>query len=217
MKNNLYPILFCLIMMTSYGQVGSVGITHYALPEFTVGEILMNNGQNIRALLNYNILSEKMIFEENGKKLAITETQLNQIDTVFIKNRKFCRKEDKFLELLYFSKSALYAEYKCRLEAPGTANGYGGSSQTSSSSSFSSIEDRGIQYELSLPDGYKAKPYTIYWLKTNAKMSSFKNMKQLMKLYGNKKDLIKTYKKTHDVDYNNQESIIKLVAFLDTN
>ena len=149
------------------------------LEKFTGGDILMKNGQQVKAWLNYNSLSEQMIFDENGKKLAITENQLKLIDTIYLNNRKFCRIDNTFLELLYHSKNNLYAEYKCRLEAPGTTNGYGGNSQTSSNSSFSSIEERGIQYELSLPAGYKAKPYTIYWLKRNGKMSSFKNINQL--------------------------------------
>jgi hypothetical protein len=216
-KNKIHLLIFSLMLMPSFGQVGSPGLSHYVLAEFTGGDILMKNGQQVKAWLNYNSLSEQMIFDENGKKLAITENQLKLIDTIYLNNRKFCRIDNTFLELLYHSKNNLYAEYKCRLEAPGTTNGYGGNSQTSSNSSFSSIEERGIQYELSLPAGYKAKPYTIYWLKRNGKMSSFKNINQLMKLYSDKKALFKSFKKNHELDYNNQESIIELIKYLEAN
>lgn len=205
------------MLIPSFSQVVSSGLSHYILPQFTGGDILMKSGQKVKAWLNYNSLSEQMIFDENGKKLAITENQLNLIDTVYINNRKFCRADNTFLELLYQSENNLYAEYKCHLEAPGTTNGYGGNSQTSSSSSFSSIEERGIQYELSLPEGYKAKPYTIYWLKKNGKMTSFKNINQLMKLFNDKKEVFKSYKKNHELEYNNQESIIELIEYLETN
>jgi hypothetical protein len=40
-------------------------------------------------LLNYNSLTEEMIFENNGKKLAIGKGELELVDTVFIKDRKF--------------------------------------------------------------------------------------------------------------------------------
>jgi len=217
LKNIICFLFFSLMLLTSYGQMSSSGLSHYILPQFTDGDILMKSGQKVKAWLNYNSLSEQMIFDENGKKLAITENQLKLIDTVYINNRKFCRTDNTFLELLYQSKNNLYAEYKCRLEAPGTTNGYGGNSQTSSSSSFSSIEERGIQYELSLPDGYKAKPYIIYWLKRNGKMNSFKNINQLMNLFSDKKELYKSYKKNHELDYNNQESIVELIKYLEAN
>jgi hypothetical protein len=217
MKNNICLLIFSLMLISSFGQKGSSGLSHYVLPQFTGGDILMKNGQKIKAWLNYNSLSEQMIFDENGKKLAITENQLKLIDTIYINNRKFCRTDNTFLELLFQSESNLYAEFKCRLEAPSNASGYGGDSQTGTSTSFSSIEDRGIQYQLSLPDGYKAKPYTIYWLKRNGKMTSFKNINQLMKLFSDKKQLFKSYKKNHELDYNNQASIIKLIKYLEAN
>ncbi len=215
MKNTIYCLIFSLMLIPVYGQIGSSGLSHYVLPQFSGGDILMKNGQHLKAWLNYNSLSEQMIFDENGKKLAITENQLSLIDTVYINNRKFCRIDNTFLELLYASEHNLYAEYKCRLEAPGTTSGYGGNSQTSSNTSFTSIEERGIQYELSLPDGYKAKPYTIYWLKLDGKMANFKNINQLIKLFSDKKELIKSFKKNHELDYNNQESIIELIKYLE--
>ncbi|MCK7537431.1 MAG: hypothetical protein MZV63_43990 [Marinilabiliales bacterium] len=44
---------------------------HYIFPEFTPGTILMKSGRQYEASLNYSTLSEEMIFEDQGKKLAI--------------------------------------------------------------------------------------------------------------------------------------------------
>ena len=42
-------------------------------------------------------------------------------------------------------------------------------------------------------------------------------MKQLMKLYDYEKDLFKAYVKKYDVRYNNQESMVQLIKYLETN
>jgi hypothetical protein len=177
----------------------------------------MKSGIKNKALLDYNSLTEEMIFENNGKKLAIGKGQLELVDTVFIEDRKFITMNNKFYELVYNSKSDLYVEHKCSMIPPGKPTAYGGTSQTSAITSLSSINSGGRLYELELPEGYEIKPYTCYWLKKNGELSKFINMKQLMKLYDYKKDLFKAYVKKYDVTYNNQESIVQLIKYLETN
>jgi hypothetical protein len=177
----------------------------------------MKSGIKNKALLDYNSLTEEMIFENNGKKLAIGKGELELVDTVFIKDRKFFTLNNKFFELIYHSKCDLYAEQKCSMILPGQPAAYGGTSQTSSITSYSSINSGGRFYELELPEDYEIKPYTFYWLKKNGELNKFINMKQLMKLYDDKKDLFKAYVKKHDVKYDNQESIVQFIKYLETN
>jgi hypothetical protein len=177
----------------------------------------MKSGIKNQALLDYNSLTEEMIFENNGKKLAIAKGELELVDTVFIEDRKFVALNNKFFELVYHSKSDLYVEHKCSMIPPGKPTAYGGTSQTSSITSLSSINSGGRLYELELPEGSEIKPYICYWLKKNGKLNKFINMKQLMKLYDDKKDLFKDYVKKNDVTYNNQKSIVQLIKYLETN
>jgi hypothetical protein len=177
----------------------------------------MKSGIKNKALLNYNSLTEEMIFENNGKKLAIGKGELELVDTVFIKDRKFFTLNNKFIELIYHSKCDLYAEHKCSVKEPGKPAAYGGTTETSATTSYSSFSTGGRIYELKLPDGYETKPYTYYWLKKNGELNKFINMKQLMKLYNDKEDLFKAYVKKNVVKYNNQESIVQLIKYLETN
>ena len=217
MKCVLYLFILNLSFSTSYPQSRVIELSHYLFPEFTQGVILMKSGIKNKALLNYNSLTEEMIFENNGKKLAIVKGELELVDTVFIKDRKFFTLNNKFFELVYHSKCDLYAEHKCSMILPGQPAGYGGTSQTSAITSYSSINSGGRLYELELPEDYEIKPYTFYWLKKNGELNKFINMKQLMKLYDDKKDLFKAYVKKHDVKYDNQESIVQFIKYLETN
>ena len=210
-------LIFGLSFFTSYSQVKTIHLSYYVFPEFTQGVVLMKSGTENKVLLNYNSLSKEMIFKDKGGGFSIVKDQLEQIDTVFIKDRKFITLDDKFIELIYHSKFDLYAEHKCKVIIPGKPVAYGGTSETSSTTVISTFYYKGNTYELQLPDGYETKPYTYYWLKINGKLNRFINMRQMIKLFKNKKGLFKAYVKKHDVNYNNQESIVQLIKYLETN
>jgi hypothetical protein len=217
MKRILYLLVFLLSFSRSYSQPEGIELSHYLFPEFTDGVILMKSGLKIKTSLNFNALSEEMIFEKDGKKLAIGKNELELVDTVYIKDRKFISLNNKFFELLYHLKCDLYAEHKCSLNEPGKPAGYGGTTQTTATQSYSSIIAGGVIYDLKLPDGYKIKPYIWYWLKKTGELNKVINMKQLMKLYDDRKDLFKAYVKKNNVEFNNQKSIIQLIDYLEGN
>lgn len=215
---HIYCILISnLIFISSYTQLKYAEINHYLFPEFTQGVILIKTGIKDVALLNYNSLTEEMIFENKGKKLAIAKKELGFVDTVFIKDRKFIILNNKFVELIYHSKWDLYVEHKCKVKELGKPSGYGGTSKTTSITSYSPFYSKGRLYELKLPDSYEIKPYTYYWLKKNGELNKFINMRELKKLYKDKKDLFKAYVKKYGVKYDNQESIIQLIEHLESN
>ena len=215
MKTTCLLLILCVTTFAGYAQKNGVEISHYIFPEFVKGTVLMKSGVKNEAMLNYNSLTEEMIFENNGTKLAIS--QLDQIDTVYIENRKFFLLNNKFVELAYHGKYDLYLEHKCSLIDPGKPAAYGGTSQTSSTTSYSSIFSGGQAYELSLPDGYKTKPYQNFWLKKDGKLASFLNLRQLSKLFNDKSGQFKQYVKENKVSIDNQESMIGLLKYLEKN
>lgn len=208
--------LLILSVLPSLSQVKMVELSHYLFPEFTQGVILLKNGSEYKPLLNYNSLTEEMVFDENGKKMAISKAMVDQVDTVFIKNRKFITFNNTFIELIFHSKVDLYVEHKCYIKDPGKPSGYGGTSQTSAITSYSTLISDGLVYDLNLPEGYEAKPYLCYWLMKEGKYKSIANMGQLKDLYQDKSDLLKEFVKKNKVKFNNQESIIQLIEYLET-
>jgi len=206
-----------MIYGSSYAQQNQAEITHYVFPEFTNGIVLKKNGIKHNALLNYNSLTEEMVFEDHGQKLAIIEYEVIRIDTVFIKDRKFIVLNGKFVEYLDHSNWKLYVEYKCRVKDPSKPSAYSGTSETSSSGPLSLFISNGTIYEMNLPGNFKAEPYFYYWLNKNGEISRFINLRQLRKLYKGKEDLFKEYVKDNDVKYTNKQSIIRLIEYLESN
>lgn len=210
-------LIFCMSFLISHSQEDTLSTSHYVFPEFTRGTVLLKTGILYDALLNYNRLSEEMIFDNKGIKLAIAKDELKLVDTVFIRDKKFFKLNNIFVELICHSTFDLYAEHKCKLNSLGKPSAYGGTSQTAASSSASSFYSGVNFYELKLPDRYETSKYTYYWLNKHGELHRFINMKQLMKYYDTKKDLFKVYVKTHDVEFENGASIGLLISYLESN
>lgn len=204
-----------LVVSLGIAQVNVKEVTHYLFKEFTKGTVLMKPGSKNEALLNYNSLTEEMIFDNKGTKLALGNLEL--IDTVFINSRKFIPLNSKFVEIIFDSKYSLYAEHKCKLKDPGKPSGYGGMSQTSATSTYSTYFSGGQAYGLKLPEGFETNPYTEYWLKKDGKLDKFLSIRQLSKYFSEKEDIFKEFVKKNNVKFDNEASIVKLLKFMESN
>jgi hypothetical protein len=188
------------------------------LPEFTRGVVLMKAGERNEAMLNYNALTEEMIFDNNGQKRAITESEMLRVDTVYIGDRRFVELNGRFVEMAHHSAWDLFIEHKCKVEEAGKPSGYGGTSQTSAATAVSSLYSQGrVVYNLKLPDEYQAKPYRIYLLRKNGEIKKFSSMRELRKLYQDEKDLYKEYVKANPLEYEDQERMIQFIQYLESN
>jgi len=216
MKHVYSILIITLITVPSFAQPNNIEIAHYLFSEFTQGVVLMKNGITNDAMLNYNSLTEQMIFEKQGTKLAIGMNELALVDSIFIKDRKFIAFDGAFVELLSYSEWDLYVSHKCEIDYSGKSSGYGGKSKTLAIKSYSSINSNGSSYK-STPIGYELNPYVHYWLKKNENLNKFTSLRELKKLYKDKGDLFKAYVKKYNVQYDNQEAIIQLIEYLESN
>ncbi len=216
MKHVYWILIPCMMFISSFTQAEQVETTHYIFPEFTKAVVLLKNGKKKYSVLNYNALTEELVIERRGQKLAIAKEGLSDIDTVYIMDRKFVLLDSKIVELLRHSKWDLFIQYKCKLKDQGKASGYGGVTKTGAIESSTSITSGSGVYQLKLPDGYEVDLYSYYWFKKNGQLNRFISMGELKKLYKDKKDEFKAYVKKNRPKYDNQESIIQLIEYLES-
>jgi hypothetical protein len=217
MKFNFSFFTVALFCFFGFAQENATKSPHYVLPEFVDGVLLMKDGTKQTGIFNYNALTESFALKKNDEILALKKSDQAKIDTVYIANRTFFRKDGTFLELLLKSeKTDVYLEYKCNLlSSTDASSGYGGTSQTTSGKSVIAIENQGHVYNLELPEAVKVKPYNTYWIKKDGVITEVKVLGQIKRLYKDRKKEIKTYSKTHNVDVNIPLSIVNLVKYLD--
>jgi hypothetical protein len=170
--------------------------TYYVFPEFSKGLIKMKNGHNDSMMMNYNMLTEEMIIEKNGIRLAISN--IGNVDTLDIENRKFVPYNKGFYEIAVNAPITLFIQHKCKLISAGNPSGYGGTSQTSATTSLSSLSSSGGYYKLDLPDNYTISYVTQFWIRKDYTFYLANSERQVLKIFPEKtaeiKHIIKQYK-----------------------
>ena len=214
LKITLLVVFLLSFASVLYSQPKVEVVNHYLFPEFTKGTVLLKSGARNEALLNYNSITEEMIFKKGETELALNQLEL--IDTVFILNKKFIPIKNIFVQVIYKGNLELYAQHRCRIIDPGKNAGYGGTSSTSAITNFSSFHSRGHLYEMKLPDNVETSPYVEYLLKRDGKLHKFTNVKQLSTIFKAKSHQYKTYTKDHSVKYTDENSLVELIKYMDS-
>lgn len=204
--------IFSMMPAMLHGQVTSSGqMPQYLYPEFTKSNVLMKGGRINTAQMNYNLVSEKMVFISNDKYYDMSNP--DQADTVFLNGSKFIPVGKSFYEVLVSQPIAFFIQHKGNLMSAGKPVGYGGTSQTASSTYISSIELSGLQTNLALPNDYIVNPAPVYWIRIGDTWSDFTNEKQFLALFPGKTTQIKSFIKENRIKFEKPENLIKLIKY----
>lgn len=193
-------------------QVVNNKLSHYLYPEFSKAKVKMINGKINEASMNYNTLTEEMVFDQNGVMLAMD--QLQYVDTIYLKGTKFIVVGKKFYELVVKAPVSLFIQHKRNISSAGSPVGYGGTSQTASVTSLSSLQNSGGVYKLSLPDAYNITEASVNWIRTKDNWYNFMNERQLLKIFPDKSADIKTFLKNNHIDIKEGQDLVKLVMYI---
>jgi hypothetical protein len=219
MKNQKYTasiILIVLILTTSLdkvsGQIQSDTANttkHYVLPEFALGYVKMKDGKKEFAVMNYNQLTEEMIFEKDGLMLALDS--ISKIDSVNIDSRLFIPHEKIFYEVLVIGKVSLFMEHKCNLLATGNPSGYGGVTETGASRNVATMTTF-RSFKLELPRDYYITDATIYWIRIGGEYFKANTSSQIRKAIPEKSAEIKNYIKLKALDLSKTTDLVDLIV-----
>ena len=220
MKSKLNLTLIAILFQANalFAQGQGVFLSHYVFPEFREGVVVKKSGSVDKATMNYNSLTQEVIFMQDTTKLALAET--NTIDAVYIGKAKFIPVESVFYEEVETDNTVkLYVQHECKVTSvdAGKDIGFGMTSQTTAIVNLSSLNSPSglkLVYDLKLPSGYKVTPFSEFWLKTGSKFIKITNTKQLQKALPGKEALINEYIKTNKPDFKNREDMINLIKTL---
>lgn len=180
----------------------------FLFANFTEGIVRLKNGNSQKVKLNYNTVSEKMVYEKEDKLYDMVNTEM--IDTVFLQGSKFVPIGKIFHEALLVAPISLFVQHKGDLIPPGTPAGYGGTSQVSNTKMMSSVQLSGGYYNLKLPDDYQVKTESVYWIRKDSVYNSFVNERQFMKLFPGKEGDFKKFIKENKIKFDKRSNIVSL-------
>jgi hypothetical protein len=182
----------------------------FLFPEFSTGKVRLKN-EKIQSLeLNYNTVSEKMVYKKDDKIYDIVNTEI--IDTVSIKESKFVPAGQVFYEVLLIAPVSLYIQYQGELIPPGAVAGYGGTSQVSNTKNLTSVNLSMGYYNLKLPDDYTVKLDQIFWIKKDS-LQKYSTEKQFLKLFPDKAAELKDFIKKQKIRFDKPADQVILIEF----
>ena len=138
----------------------------YLFPAFTMGKVKMKTGESYQVMMDYNTVTEEMIFEQKGTRMVLSNPEA--IDTVYLQHITFVTDGKIFYEALVSAPISLFVQHKSRVDFAGTPVGYG-TSQIAASNGVAAVRSlSGAQYNLEFPDkDYTLHPETQYWIRKN--------------------------------------------------
>lgn len=181
------------------------------LPRFTTSMVKMKSGERKRAVLNYNLVDQEMVFMQRDQYFVLDEPQL--IDTVYMANRTFIPFEKGFYELALTGPATLFIQHKAYSESIGVPTGYGARSQTTSYNYVKMIFGGNGAINLKFPDEFRIVDDTEYWVRKEGVMHNFDSKRQFLKIFPEKEKELNQFIGKNKVNFDNNQSVIKLVEY----
>ena len=183
----------------------------YFFDEFKLGTVFFSNGEQAKAMLNYNFVSQQMQFlnhENNNEVLnLVRQPNLTHIEIgndIFVPagNKGFAWVvQDGPISLLY-SKKVVVQNVK--------SGGYGDLSPTAAGDNINSIFGVGIVYQF--PPNTRTRTEERFYLMKNKKVYAA-TRRNYLALYSEIKPQLEQFLKEHRVDFKNEQHLRGLSKF----
>jgi hypothetical protein len=208
----LYSTIFLLAGIAVNAQQDSAtNLPNFLFRGFTKSVIKLKSGQVNSAVLNYNIIDQEMVFQQNESYMVLNNPQL--VDTIYIANRTFIPFKVGFYEIVMTGAVTLFIQHKSELESVGTPTGYGATSQTANARPASQIYGPIGSVDLSIPDGYKIVDKTEYWVRKGSEMDKFSGKRQFLKIFKDKEKELAKFIDDNNIKFKEINDIVKLFNY----
>lgn len=211
-KIKLFFCSFLLWPFLGFSQSTNANAKVYLLEDFTEGKALMKNGSVETAEFNYDPLNQSIIFKK-GKEV-MTLTGLDEIDTVYIDNKKFVALNNVAYEVAASAPVSLLVSYSLKSKSLTATTDHNGTSTQSTNQVSNTVSDAYMIRR------YQGKfGYTIinqYWLKKGDRLYKANTEKQIINMFPGKSNEINTYLENNKPDFNKVSHVGRLIKFCNT-
>lgn len=208
-------LLFCCLSLfitgSALAQNAGRKPLHYLFPEFIKGTVKMKSGVRHEVLLNYSTVLEEMVIAQGDVNVRLGE--LENVDTVYIQNRKFIPAGKVFYEVSTDMPVPFFIAHTCKAIPNGQQVAFGGTSQLSNTNSPADRQIAGF-YRLDPPDRYTLTPEKKVIIKKDGQYIPITHAKKLAEVFPGKEDIIKKLAKENKTSFDEPEEVKQLVLRL---
>jgi len=206
-----FYILCCFNPLLAQDEIGN----GFLFPTFEKGTVIFRNGSQIAASLNYSMLQQEMLFQDNNEIMALANT--SEILAVKINERRFVPVSSKgiFYEEIPAGNGYYFIQHKAIMLSEGKAAAYGGYSQTSSTTSYGTYNSgsTGTLYKLKIDEKFRLKIDNFYYMQSGKSYKKFNSAKALGKLFKGQELKIEEFSKEQSISFSKIDDITKVVEY----
>ena len=208
---SFFLVLLISIPRESRSQIDSLADSgQFLFPEFSVGIARTKNGEKTVLNLNYNIVTEKMVFMQNKQIFDITNPSI--IDTVYIESRKFIPRGKVFLELVINGKTQFLVQHTGSLQQPGRPAAYGGTSQVSSSTYINNLKLGNDVYRMDHKRNVVVYYTPLSWIRKDFDFYAVTSRKSILNIYSDRKSDIRSFMNKMKFDPQDPDKVREVVV-----
>jgi len=212
----IYIITLTLLITAScaFAQTNP-GNSPYLFPAFVKASVLQKGGGVTEAEMNYNTLTEEMLFMEKGEKLVMDLAET--VDTIYLGGKKFIPFGKVYYDKLTDTKVALYEQHVNLLQGHAKNANLEEQSNNTVTGSYMGLKNTSNntgKYALVLSDGYTLYPQNHFWLQKGKSFYSADGVKKIAKVFPDKEQTINDYITTNKLDIAKADDLAKLIVFL---
>jgi hypothetical protein len=215
-SRNTLSVFFIFILSFDLSGQDNKGnpIPHFLFPSFKEGIVLMRDGKKFNALLNYNLIDEKMITELNGIYRYPKNPRL--IDSIYLENRIFVPIGNAFYEVLSSGPVTFLLQNRSNYTPKGTDVGYGVQSRSVGNTQYKRFELSDVMYQsgevvsIDLPPNVDITPSNVFWVRKNDNMENFTSNKQFQAIFPEYEPELKGFIKKEKINFKSREDVIRL-------
>ena len=215
--NRLCTMLALTLLYSAVAVQGQTVTKHdpdqFLFPDFTRSKIAMKAGNDLSLILNYNVVTEKMVFLQKGEVYDMIG--YSGVDTVYIYGLKFIPSGDIFYQVAIETPVRLLIRHKGKVVPPPRPAAYGGTSEVSSSTYINNLRlsSSGETFRMPNDPNIAVKYETQYRLQTGDQVLDFSTSKHLLKIIPDFKSELRQYIKREKTEFTNPEEVVKLIEY----
>lgn len=206
----IFRIISFIILILSFQNISAQEKRILLFENYQKGTVLFKNSSKTHTLLNFDAANDNIMFKQDNDEMILTNS--NQIDTVYIGNRKFIPIRNIYLECIATKHGDVYIHWNLKNVYKGKKGAYGMTTQAKVESINTAQMNYGY-YENQYVDVYQHSNRNEYYLFKEEKPIVVKSEKQLLKAFPEHQEKIKEYIKKQDVTFLNTKRVIELLEY----
>jgi hypothetical protein len=194
------------------GQTQTDTLAQYLNRTFIKSTVKTRSGTSYSLNLNYNIVSEKMVFIQKGSLFDLGNPET--ADTVYLGGKMFIPKENCFLEVVSAGKISFFIRHKGELTSPPQDAGYGTTAPLSTANLSGGLSAPQGFLNLKLPEGYLVRKNDSWMMRDGDTWTRFYNENQLLKALPGMEKELKQFIKDNRLKVSRPDDLVKIGKFL---